>query len=148
MTDNSKPPDKATSEQRVRELRAQLERDPFNINLRLMYAARLEEAGKLGESLKILEDTVDKARRNLGVAYFQYADKLMKSKRPEEALRTYDLAIEADPSNASFYLSGKAAALKSIGLHDKAKAIYQQLVTQPGLAKTTRRIAIDELKKM
>jgi len=148
MTTDGKPVDRTVSEQRVRELRAQLERDPFNINLRLMYAARLEEAGKLAECVKILEDTVDKARRNLGVAYFQYADKLMKSKRPDEALRTYDLAIESDPTNASFYLSGKAAALKSIGLHDKAKAIYSQLIQQPGLAKTTRRIAIDELKKM
>jgi len=139
--------DKAAAEARLRELKAQLERDPFNINLRMMFAARLEEAGKLGESLRVLEDTVDKARRNLGVAYFQTADKLLKLKRPDEALRTYDAAIEADPSNASFYLSGKAAALKAIGLHDKAKAIYQQLISQPGLAKTTRRIAIDELRK-
>ena len=139
---------KAAAEQRIRELKAQLEHDPFNINVRLMYAARLEEVGRFAECLKVLEDTVDKAHRNLGVAYFQYADKLMKAQRPEEALRTYDLAIEADPQNASFYLSGKAAALKTIGLHDKAKAIYQQLVQQPGLAKTTRRIALDELKRL
>ncbi len=136
------------SDVRVKELRAQLERDPFNINVRLMYSSALEAAGKLGDSLKVLEDTVDKARRNLGVTYFQVADKLMKLKRPEDSLRTYDMAIEADPSNASFYLSGKAAALKALGLHEKAKAIYAQLVAQPGLAKTTRRIAVDELKKL
>ena len=140
--------ERSQNETRIRELKSQLESDPFNINKRLMYAAALEAGGRLGDAVKILEDTVDKARRNLGVSYFQYADKLMKVKRPEEALRMFDAAIEADPSNASFYLSGKASALKSIGLHEKAKAIYQQLVAQHGLAKTTRRIAIDELKKL
>lgn len=140
--------DRANSEARIRELKTQLEHDPFNINLRLMYASALEAGGRLNEALKVLEDTVDKARRNLGVSYFQYADKLMKMKRPDEALRTFDAAIEADPSNASFYLSGKASALKSLGLHEKAKAIYEQLVAQPGLAKTTRRIALDELKRL
>ncbi|MBI2930306.1 MAG: hypothetical protein HYY16_01530 [Planctomycetes bacterium] len=139
---------KTANEGRIRELKSQLERDPFNVHLRLIYAAALEEGGRLSESVRILEDTVERARRNLGVSYFQYADKLMKVKRPEEALRMYDAAIEADPSNASFYLSGKAAALKSLGLQDKARAIYQHLVSQPGLAKTTRRIVLDELKKM
>lgn len=133
---------------RIRELKAQVERDPFNINLRMMYAAALETGGHLSTAVKVLENTIEKARRNLGVAYFQYADKLMKAKRPQEALRNFDAAIESDPSNASFYLSGKAAALKTLGLHDKARVIYQQLLDQPGVAKTTRRIAIDELRKL
>ena len=88
---------------RLRELKAQVEKDPFNVNLRLMFASALEAGGHLNIAVKVLEDTVTKARRNLGVALFQCADKLMKAKRPDEALRDYDAAIEADPSNATSF---------------------------------------------
>ncbi len=135
------------AELRVRELKAQLDRTPFDINLRLTYASALEEAGKAADAVKILQDTVEKARRNLGVSYCTLGTTLMKVGKPEEALRSFDTAIEADPSNSAFYLSNKASALKKIGLVDKANALYQDLLSRPDLAKSTRRIVVDNLKE-
>jgi tetratricopeptide (TPR) repeat protein len=73
---------------------------------------------------------------------------LMKINKPEEALRHYDLAIETDPSNASFYLNNKASALTQIGLHDKARAIYAQILDRKDLSKETQRIVIKRVADM
>lgn len=133
-------------ESRVKELRTQIERDPLNVNLRLMLASQLEGGGKLGEAIRELETAVAKARRNLGVAYCNYAVTLMHANQPETALQHFDTAVEVDPANASFYLSNKAHALSKIGLNDKAKAIYEQVLHQPNVSKETRRIVIQNLK--
>ena len=136
----------SNAELRVRELKAQLERHPFDVNLRLTYASALEESGRGAEAVKFLQDTVEKARRNLGVAYCTLGTTLMKVGKPEDALRSFDTAMEVDPGNSAFYLSNKAAALNKIGLHDKAKALYHDLLSRPDLAKTTRRIVVDNLR--
>lgn len=143
-----KPTGPAGSEARVKELRAQLERDPFNINVRLMLSSALDTAGKPVEAVKLLQDTVEKARRNLGVSYSTLAQMLMKVGKTDDALKHFDLAIELDSSNGAFYLSLKAAALNKIGLTDKAKALYQQLLMRKDLAKETRRIVIDNMDKI
>lgn len=122
-----------------------VERDPLNVNQRFMLAASLEAAGRIDESVKELGVAVEKGRRNLGVAHCNLAVSLMKMKKPEEALSHFDHAIEIDPSNASFYLSNKAHALTQIGLADKAKAIYEQIVRRPETSKETQRIAIRKL---
>ena len=85
---------------------------------------------------------VEKGRRNLGVAHCNYAVALMKVKKPEEALKEFDFAIEIDPSNASFYLSNKAHALSQIGLQDKARSIYSQILDRKDVSKETQRIVI------
>ena len=54
------------NDSRVKELKAALDRDPFNINLRLMLAAALENSGKRPDAVKVLQDTVEKARRLAG----------------------------------------------------------------------------------
>jgi len=136
------------NDSRVKELRAALDRDPFNINVRLMLAAALENSGRQPEAVKVLQDTIEKARRNLGVTYCTLGSALMKASRPDEALRHFDTAIELDPSNSSFYLSNKAAALNKIGLADKAKALYQDLLGRGDLAKETRRIVASNLKEL
>ena len=141
-----KGPQQLPNDSRVRELRAALDKDPFNINLRLMLSAALENSGKTLEAVKVLQDTVEKARRNLGVTYCTLGSSLMKADKPDEALRHFDTAIEVDPSNSSFYLSNKAAALNKIGLADKAKALYQDLLGRTDLAKETRRIVNSNLK--
>lgn len=141
-----KGPQQLPNDSRVRELRAALDKDPFNINLRLMLAAALENSGKQPDAVKVLQDTIEKARRNLGVTYCTLGSALMKSDKPDEALRHFDTAIEVDPSNSSFYLSNKAAALNKIGLADKAKALYQDLLSRNDLAKETRRIVNSNLK--
>ena len=133
---------------RVKELRALLERDPLNVNQRFMLAAALESNGKLDDSVKELSVAVEKARRNLGVAHCHYAMSLMKVRKPEEALRNFDLAIETDPSNASFYLNNKASALTQIGLHDKARAIYAQILDRKDVSKETQRIVIKRVADM
>jgi tetratricopeptide (TPR) repeat protein len=133
---------------RVKELRAILERDPLNVNQRFMLAAALESDGKMADSVKELGVCIEKARRNLGVAHCNYATSLMKVNKPEEALRHYDLAIETDPSNASFYLNNKAAALTQIGLHDKARAIYAQILDRKDVSKETQRIVIKRVADM
>ncbi|HZL72733.1 MAG TPA: hypothetical protein VFC86_09750 [Planctomycetota bacterium] len=130
----------------MKELRAALDKDPFNINLRLMLAAALENSGKNIDAVKVLQDTIEKARRNLGVTYCTLGSSLMKAEKPDEALPQFDRAIEVDPSNSSFYLSNKAAALNKIGLADKAKALYQDLLSRTDLAKETRRIVNSNLK--
>ena len=89
---------------RVKELRALMERDPLNVNMRFQLAAALESDGKMSEAVKELGVCIEKGRRNLGVAHCNYAMAHMKVNKPEEALRHFDLAIETDPSNASFYL--------------------------------------------
>jgi pentatricopeptide repeat protein len=140
----------ASGEERIKELRSQVSRDPFNINLRFMLAAALETAGRYDEAVKLLADTVEKARRNLGVAYSTLAKNLIKVKKPDEALTLFDRAIEVDPVQATFYLSLKASALRDLGLQDRANAIFQELLRRRDLAKETRRIVIqnlDELKK-
>jgi|SRR5688572_1908631 len=136
------------NDSRVKELRAALDKDPFNINLRLMLAAALENSGKNVDAVKVLQDTIEKARRNLGVTYCTLGSSLMKAEKPDEALRNFDIAIEVDPSNSSFYLSNKAAALNKIGLADKAKALYQDLLSRNDLAKETRRIVNSNLKEI
>jgi len=143
-----KQPQPLPNDSRVKELKQQLDRDPFNINLRLMLASALENSGRQPEAVKVLQDTIEKGRRNLGVAYCTLGSALMKSNKPDEALRHFDTAIEIDPSNSSFYLSNKAAALNKIGLADKAKALYQDLLHRGDLAKETRRIVVDNLKDL
>ncbi len=136
---------KVGSETRIKELRSLVERDPLNVNQRFMLASSLEAAGKMPEAVKELETAVEKGRRNLGVAYCNYAVALMKVGRPEEALQNFDLAIEIDPSNASFYLSNKAHALSQIGLQEKAKSIYSQILERRDASKETQRIALRRL---
>ena len=133
---------------RVKELRALIERDPLNVNQRFMLAAALESDGKMNDSVKEYAIAIDKARRNLGVAHCNYAMSLMKVSKPEEALRHFDLAIETDPSNATFYLHNKAAALAQIGLHDKARAIYAQILDRKDVSKETQRIVIKRVAEM
>ena len=133
---------------RVKELRAIIERDPLNVNQRFMLANALESNGKLDEAVKELAVAIEKGRRNLGVAHCNYATSLMKINKPEEALRHFDLAIETDPSNASFYLNNKAAALTQIGLQDKARAIYAQILDRKDLSKETQRIVIKRVADM
>jgi len=136
---------KVGTDKRIGELKELIERDPLNVGLRLQLAASLEAAGKIPEALKCLGDTLEKARRNLGVSHCNYAVMLMKAGKPEAAFTHYDQAIECDPANASFYLSSKAHALTQVGLHDKAKAIYEQILDRRGTSKETQRIV---LKKM
>lgn len=136
---------KVGTEKRIAELKEMIERDPLNVNLRFQLAASLEAGGKPGEALKCVQEAIEKARRNLGVAHCSYAVMLMKHQKPEEALKNFDIAIETDPSNASFYLSNKANALTQIGLHDKAKAIYQQILSSKDASKETQRIVIRNL---
>jgi tetratricopeptide (TPR) repeat protein len=136
---------KVGTDARIKELRALVERDPLNVNQRFMLASSLEAGGKLEEAVKELEISVEKGRRNLGVAHCNYAVALMKVNKPEEALRNFDEAIEIDPSNASFYLSNKAHALSQIGLQDKAKAIYSQILERRDSSKETQRIALRRL---
>ena len=133
---------------RVKELRAIVDRDPLNVNQRFMLASALESNGKLDDSVKELGIAIEKGRRNLGVAHCNYAISLMKVNKPEEALRHYDLAIETDPSNASFYLNNKASALTQIGLHDKARAIYAQILDRKDVSKETQRIVIKRVADM
>jgi tetratricopeptide (TPR) repeat protein len=139
---------KVGNEARVKELRSIVERDPLNVNQRFMLAASLEASGKVEEAVKEFGTAVEKARRNLGVAHCNYAMGLMKVNKPEEALRQFDAAIEADPSNASFYLSNKAHALAQIGLHDKARAIYSQILDRKDVSKDTQRIVIKRVSEM
>lgn len=136
---------KVGNEKRIAELREMIERDPLNVNLRFQLAASLEAAGKLQDATKTLAEAIDKARRNLGVAHCSFAVMQMKVGKPEDALKNFDIAIEIDPSNASFYLSNKAHALTQIGLHEKAKAIYEQILTRKDASKETQRIVIRNL---
>jgi len=136
---------KVGSDARIKELRAMVERDPLNVNQRFMLASSLEAGGKIDEAAKELEISVEKGRRNLGVAHCNLAVVLMKVNKPDQALRNFDLAIEIDPSNASFYLSNKAHALSQIGLQDKAKAIYSQILERRDTTKETQRIALRRL---
>lgn len=139
---------KVGNDGRLKELRAIVERDPLNVNQRFMLASALEAAGKQDEAVKELGTAVEKGRRNLGVAYCNYAVALMKVSKPEEALRNFDLAIEIDPSNASFYLSNKAHALSQIGLQDKARAIYAQILDRKDASKETQRIVLKKITEM
>jgi tetratricopeptide (TPR) repeat protein len=133
---------------RVKELRAIVDRDPLNVNQRFMLAQALESDGKLADSVKEYGICIEKGRRNLGVAHCNYAMSLMKVNKPEEALRHFDFAIETDPSNASFYLNNKASALTQIGLHDKARAIYAQILDRKDVSKETQRIVIKRVSDM
>ena len=133
---------------KVKELRALVDRDPLNVNQRFMLASALESDGKLMDSVKELGICIEKGRRNLGVAHCTYAAALMKVNKPEEALHHFDLAIETDPSNASFYLNNKASALTQIGLHDKARAIYAQILDRKDVSKETQRIVIKRVADM
>ena len=133
---------------RVKELRALVDRDPLNVNQRFSLASALESDGKLNESVKEYGICIEKGRRNLGVAHCNYAMALMKINKPEEGLRHFDFAIETDPSNASFYLNNKASALTQIGLHDKARAIYAQILDRKDVSKETQRIVIKRVSEM
>ena len=139
---------KIGNESRVKELRALVERDPLNVNQRFMLASTLEASGKVDEAVKEYGIAVEKGRRNLGVAHCNYAVALMKVRKPEEALKEFDLAIEIDPSNASFYLSNKAHALAQIGLQDKARSIYSQILDRKDVSKETQRIVIKRVSEM
>ena len=137
-----------SNDARVKELRAIVDRDPLNVNQRFSLASALESDGKVNESVKEYGICIEKGRRNLGVAHCNYAMSLMKVNKPEEALRHFDFAIETDPSNASFYLNNKASALTQIGLHDKARAIYAQILDRKDVSKETQRIVIKRVSDM
>lgn len=139
---------KVGSEGRLKELKGQVERDPLNVNLRFMLATALEGAGRQEEAVQEYGIAVEKGRRNLGVAYCNFANALMKGGKPEEALLHFDRAIETDPSNSSFYLNAKAAALSQIGLTDKARAIYAQILERKDLSKETQRIVLKKVGDM
>jgi len=139
---------KVGDENRIKELRALVERDPLNVNQRFMLAASLEASGKLDECVKELGIALEKGRRNLGVAHCNYAVALMKAQKPEDALKHFDQAIEIDPSNATFYLSNKASALSQIGLPDKARALYSQILDRKDASKETQRIVLKKLGDM
>ena len=139
---------KVGGESRLKELRSLVDRDPLNVNTRFMLATALEGAGKVEEAVTEYGIAVEKGRRNLGVAYCNYANALMKAGKPEEALRHFDHAIEIDPSNSSFYLNAKAAALNQIGLTDKARAIYAQILERKDVSKETQRIVIKKIGDM
>jgi tetratricopeptide (TPR) repeat protein len=139
---------KIGNDSRIKELRALVERDPLNVNQRFMLASALEAGGKTDEAVKELALAVERGRRNLGVAHCNYAVALMKVNKPEEALKEFDLAIECDPSNASFYLSNKAHALSQIGLQDKARSIYSQILDRKDVSKETQRIVIKRVAEM
>ena len=136
---------KAGIEARIRQLRDAVEDDPFNVNHRFMLAGALETAGRLPESVREFASAVERGRRNLGVALCHYAVALMKVNKPEPALRHFDVAIETDPGNASFYLSNKAHALDEIGLRDKARSIYMQILDRKDVSKETQRIALQKI---
>ena len=136
---------KTSADARIKELKEALVRDPLNVSLRLQLSSALEANGKGKEALKALAESVEKARRNLGVAHCTYAGMLMKQGKPDDALKNYDFAIELDPSNASFYLSNKAHALNQLGLTEKAKAIYEQILKQKNTTKETQRIVVKNL---
>jgi tetratricopeptide (TPR) repeat protein len=133
---------------RIKELKSQMERDPFNINLRLMLSSAYDAAGKNEDAVKLLKDTVEKAKRNLGVAYSTLAQNLLKVNRPDEALTTFDHAIDLDPGNATFYVSLKAAAMRKLGMGDRANALFQELLMRKDLAKETRRIVLQNLEDL
>mgnify|MGYP003951250781 CR=1 FL=1 len=139
---------KTSGDARIKELKDALVRDPLNVNLRLQLSSALEANGKGKEALKALAESVEKARRNLGVAHCTYAGMLMKQGKPDDALKNYDVAIELDPSNASFYLSNKAHALNQLGLSEKAKAIYEQILKQKNTTKETQRIVVKNLGQL
>ncbi len=139
---------KVGSEARLKELRALVEREPLNVNNRFMLATALEGAGKLDEAVQEYGIAVEKGRRNLGVAHCNYANILMKAGKPEEALRYFDHAIETDPSNSSFYLNAKASALSQIGLTDKARAIYSQILERKDVSRETQRIVLKKIGDM
>ncbi len=139
---------KTSADARIKELKDSLVRDPLNVSLRLQLASALESHGKGKEALKALAEAVEKARRNLGVAHCTYAGMLMKQGKPQDALQNYDVAIQHDPSNASFYLSNKAHAFNQLGLADKAKAIYEQILQQKNTTKETQRIVVKNLGKI
>ena len=136
------------SPSRMKELKAKIDKDPLNVNLRLMLATQLEAAGKIDKALHVLETAISKARRNLGVSYCNYAVTMMNADQPQLALQNFDTAVEVDPANSAFYLSNKAHALNKIGLNDKAKSIYDQVLDQPSVSKETRRIVLKNLKDM
>ena len=139
---------KVGGDARLKELRALVEREPLNENNRFMLATALEGAGKVEEAAQEFGIAVEKGRRNLGVAYCNYANALMKAGKPEEALRHFDHAIETDPSNSSFYLNAKAAALNQIGLTDKARAIYAQILERKDVSRETQRIVLKKIGDM
>ena len=95
-------------------------------------------------------DTAEALRldANFALAHYNIGLLLSGQGQPEEALRHFDLAIETDPSNASFYLNNKASALTQIGLHDKARAIYAQILDRKDLSKETQRIVIKRVADM
>jgi hypothetical protein len=72
-------------------------------------------------------------------------DKELEDRR---RLRDFDVAIEIDPGNSAFYLSNKGVALNQIGLTDKAKSLYQEMLQRRDLAKETRRIVVSNLKNL
>ena len=136
---------KVTSDTRMKALKNVVSDDPFNVNARFMLASALEAAGRTAESVREFGLAVERGRRNLGVALCHYALALMKTNKPEPALRHFDMAIEADPGNATFYLSNKARAYDEIGLKDKAKAMYMQILDRKDTSKETQRIALKNI---
>ena len=136
---------KAGSDSRIRQLKHAVEDDPFNVNARFMLAAALEAVGRTADSVREFGVAVERGRRNLGVALCHYALALMKTNKPEPALRHFDMAIEADPGNASFYLSNKARAYDEIGLREKARSIYMQILDRKDTSKETQRIALKKI---
>lgn len=127
---------------RVKALREQIDRDPFNVGLRLSLGVLYLGAGHAKDALGVFAQAVEKSRRNWGVSQVNYALALERNGRFDNAVQALDMAIQVDPANAAFYVANKASLYERHGEAAKAKGLYQQILSQPDISKETRRVVL------
>jgi arylsulfatase A-like enzyme/Flp pilus assembly protein TadD len=109
------------------------------LRLKVEEASRLENAGKIGEGARILEEVIQ-ARKDFHVAYVNLARLLRAQGKANDALRVLQRGYNANPDNYSFvsafgielvkggkYKSGIDVLQKAVGMFEKDAEVWNSL---------------------
>jgi tetratricopeptide (TPR) repeat protein len=76
----------------------------------------------------VTNDKDPNAAKNLAAYYNNLAEAYAKSNKVDDAVKTYDLAAQADPTNAAQYYFNTGAVLTNAGKVDEALAAFDKVI--------------------
>lgn len=77
---------------------------------------------------KSMKPSDEEGKKELGSYYNHMAESYAKSGRADDAMKTYDLAVQADPSGAPRYYYNEGAVLTNAGKTDDAIAAFDKAI--------------------
>ena len=114
----------------VKHLQAALQRDPQNVEFKLLMASVLSQQGKTAE-VQALLDGIDMSKVTDPVVFLNQGINLINQGKAAEALPIFDKVVAAFPANPDgFYYRGRCEL--AVSKFAEAKADLQKFVAMPG----------------